>query len=102
MTLAYSPARPADPVGSGGRCRCDAVAARGADTCQLTAGHAGAHAAISLDACRTWDDTSTQGWRLLPAPAWLVALPWAPGWQPDSHRTGDDGLRPVDERNLPR
>jgi hypothetical protein len=66
----------------------------GTGRCQLLADHGGAHAAdVGGGRCLTWDsDEMYQQWRIYPAPPWLIALSWAPGFQPAVHEAGRPSL----------
>jgi hypothetical protein len=71
----------ASPVVGDQRC---AIYDVGTGRCQLLADHRGAHASdIGGGTCLTWaGHEMRQQWRTYPAPLWLIALPWAPGFQP--------------------
>jgi hypothetical protein len=81
--------------------RCGHFADTDARQCELEPAHPGVHAIRTPDGYMTWDEaTSARSWRLNPPPAWLVALAWAPGFQPEIRLLGSDAASrfDVDER----
>jgi hypothetical protein len=83
-------------------CRCAELVGVGVQ-CELLPDHQGVHAIGAPDGFLTWDDASERRWRLYPPPPWLIALPWATGFQPDIRRSGlgaGSGRIEVDERYL--
>jgi hypothetical protein len=61
--------------------------------CQLRFNHEGQHAADIGGTCLTWSPGEVHHWRMYPAPTWLIALPWAPGYQPAVR----DAARPLQD-----
>jgi hypothetical protein len=84
-------------------CRCDQPVGIGVRQCQVVPDHPGVHAIGFPAGYLTWGAASERRWRFNPPPAWLIALPWARGFQPEIRHSGSDTASSrieVDERYL--